>query len=81
MKSCGICDNCLKKKNTSISKDEFSIIENRILTMTKEPVDARELIHHLNGIKKDKVWKVIEYLQAEKKIEVNASGMVRKISR
>ncbi|MEO5997586.1 MAG: ATP-dependent DNA helicase RecQ [Chitinophagaceae bacterium] len=79
MKPCGICDNCLNKKKVVISDDEFSLIENRILSSLREPVHTRDLVQHLNGIKKEKLWKVIEFLQAEKKIEVNESGMVTKI--
>jgi len=78
MKACGICDNCLKKQKLVISADEFCIIEMRILSSIDQPVHARDLIQNLNSIKKEKLWKVIEFLQAEKKIEVNESGMVKK---
>lgn len=78
IKACGICDNCLKKIKSVISANEFTDIETRILSSISKPVQARELILHLNGINKDKLWKVIEFLQSEKKIEVNESGMVKK---
>jgi ATP-dependent DNA helicase RecQ len=78
MKPCGICDNCLKKQRSIISAEEFVLIETRILSFITEPIQARELISSLKGIHKEKLWKVIEFLQAEKKIEVNKSGLVKK---
>jgi len=81
MKSCGICDNCLSKKKVVISDDEFLHIEGRILSSTNVPVHSHDLVQHLHSIKKEKLWRVIEFLQAEKKIEVNESGMVKKIGK
>jgi ATP-dependent DNA helicase RecQ len=78
MKPCGICDNCLNKRQWTISEDEFSQIEKRILTAISAPIHARDLVQHLAGIKKEKVWKVIAFLQAENRIEVNKSGLVTK---
>jgi hypothetical protein len=31
----------------------------------------------LNGIKKEKAWKVIEFLQAENKMEMDSNGWIR----
>jgi hypothetical protein len=38
---------------------------------------AKELLTALSGIKKEKAWKVLEFLQAENKIEMDTSGLVR----
>ncbi len=78
VRSCGICDNCLRVKSVSISKEEFENIHHRILNTVKyEPLQTRELLTKLSGFKKDKAWKVIEFLQAENKIELDKSGWVR----
>jgi ATP-dependent DNA helicase RecQ len=77
MKNCGVCDNCLNQKKSEISSEEFSIIEKRVLDLLKKsPIPARELSRHMNGVKKEKAWKVIEFLQAERKIFVNPDGMI-----
>jgi hypothetical protein len=34
-------------------------------------------LQHLPGIKKEKAWKVVHFLQAENKIEVDKNGMIR----
>ena len=77
MKRCGVCDNCLKEKRDKISGDEFAAIEKFVLDLlTRHPVPARELMSHMNGVKKEKAWKVIEFLQAERKIIMNAEGII-----
>ena len=78
LKNCGICDNCLRRKDITISKDEFEIIHHRIVhAIRSENLDAKNLLLRLNGIKKEKAWKVIDHLQAENKIEMDKSGRLR----
>jgi ATP-dependent DNA helicase RecQ len=76
--ACGICDNCLRQKAVTLSKEEFESINHRILNTIKyEPLHTRNLLAKLNGVKKEKAWKVIEFLQAENKIEMDTTGWVR----
>jgi ATP-dependent DNA helicase RecQ len=76
--TCGICDNCLRKKSSSMNKEEFETIHHRIVNIVKyEPLPVRDLLSKLSGIKKEKAWKVIEFLQAENKIEMDNSGWIR----
>ena len=78
LKACKICDNCLRLRSVDLTKEEFESIHHRILNTIKyEPQPAHELLSRLNGIKKEKAWKVIEYLQAENKIEMDKSGLVK----
>lgn len=78
IRPCGICDNCLRQKNESLSKEEFDTLHHRILHLVKyESLPAKELLLKLSNIKKEKAWKVIEFLQAENKIEMDATGHVR----
>lgn len=74
---CGICDNCLRQKATVLSKEEFNHLHIRILSLVNEsPLSPGELIDRLPGIGKEKAWKVIHFLQAERKIQVNEKGKV-----
>ena len=79
MKPCGICDNCLLQQRSEISSVEFSAIQQRIISALNTPVHSNELMHLLQGIKKEKALKVIAFLQAEKKIEVNEFGMMSRV--
>jgi ATP-dependent DNA helicase RecQ len=77
VKACGICDNCLRKKSVSLSKEEFDRLHHRIINMVKyETLYTRDLLLKLNDIKKENAWKVIEFLQAEQKIDVDSNGRV-----
>ncbi len=78
IRPCGICDNCLKQKAANLTKEEFETLHHRIINMVKyESLHTKDLLLKLNGIKKEKAWKVIEFLQAENKIEMDAGGWVK----
>jgi superfamily II DNA helicase RecQ len=77
VKNCGVCDNCLNQKAIHISKEEFEMINHRIVDSVKNvSIHTKELLHQLNGIKKEKAWKVINFLQAENKIELDKTGRI-----
>ncbi|MEO7922735.1 MAG: ATP-dependent DNA helicase RecQ [Chitinophagaceae bacterium] len=78
IRPCGICDNCLRQRSTQLSKEEFDALYHRIINMVKyESLHTKELLLKLNGFKKEKAWKMLEFLQAENKIEMDAGGFVR----
>ena len=78
IRSCGICDNCLRQKAAVISKEEFETLHHRIINMVKyETLHTKDLLLKLNGVKKEKAWKMLEFLQAENEIEMDGSGLVR----
>ncbi len=77
IRSCGICDNCLRQKAVTLSREEFEKLHTRIISIIGQaPIHSKELLQKLSGIKKEKAWKVIEFLQAENKIEVDSTGRV-----
>lgn len=74
---CGICDNCINEKMIHISPEEFDIVRQRIFAVIeKKIVNSTEILHSLKDINKEKVWKLLDYLQAEKKIEVDKEGNI-----
>ena len=77
VRACGICDNCLRLKSTELSKEEFDALTHRILNIVKyEELGVTELIDRLAGTRKEKTWKVMDFLQAENKITINDRGKV-----
>ena len=42
-----------------------------------ESLHTKDLLLKLNGIKKEKAWKVIEFLQAENKIVPDETGRIQ----
>jgi ATP-dependent DNA helicase RecQ len=78
LKKCSICDNCLRLKAVVVSKDEFEKISDRIKSVLEpQPLPSRELLQNLGPVKKEKAWKVIEFLQAENEIEMDKAGWIR----
>jgi ATP-dependent DNA helicase RecQ len=75
-KDCGVCDNCLQKKSTPLNAQEFSYIHERIIQALQQPADSKALLQQLTGIKKEKAWKVINFLQAENKLRVDKNGKI-----
>jgi len=79
IKPCGICDNCINEKNLAISKEEFDNICNEIYKLLgKTSITAKELLPKLEMFKKNKVWKVLNYLQSENKIRLSKNGLIVK---
>jgi len=78
LSSCGVCDNCLKQKSIRLSKEEFDDIHDRIVKNVKEhSILTKDLLQQLAGINKQKAWRVLSFLQAENKIEMDDAGWIR----
>ena len=82
IKPCGICDNCINLKSLRISKEEFEQITQYIFEWTKkQSTGIKELLESSKQFKKEKIWKVIDYLQSEAKITVSREGNISSTSR
>jgi ATP-dependent DNA helicase RecQ len=77
IKDCGICDVCLQKKSHAITESEFNKIQRSIFQhVNGKTISVKELLQQLAGMKKDKIWKVLEFLQSENKIAIDEFGMI-----
>jgi ATP-dependent DNA helicase RecQ len=77
-KPCGVCDNCLHQKGHGLSSDEFEAITQSVFTIIRQqPVLSEVLPQRLSGIKKDKLYKVLDFLQSENKIYIDKEGYVK----
>ena len=77
VKPCGICDSCLGLKKEDLKREEFEKIKTIIVSaIDKEPKTSTELLQSLSSVTKEKAWKVIDFLQAENKIEVDSYGKI-----
>jgi ATP-dependent DNA helicase RecQ len=76
--NCNVCDNCLRQKKVHIDEKEFDKISQLIQAiLLPQSLPSKDLIDQLGSIKKEKAWKVLEFLQAENKIEMDNAGWVR----
>jgi ATP-dependent DNA helicase RecQ len=77
VKACGICDNCINQKALVISKEEFDQITQHIAnSVYQKKISINELLSKSKQFKKEKLWKVIDYLQSEKKLSFNNEGNI-----
>jgi ATP-dependent DNA helicase RecQ len=78
VRDCGICDNCRNRQEQPLSAEEFKQIHQRINGLLgANTLNIEALLQQLNGIKKEKAWQVINFLQAEQKISVDEKGAIR----
>jgi len=74
---CGICDNCLKRKSTVLTEEEFIKIKERVMTtLNDKNIVIQDLLQSCKSIKKEKLWRVLDYLQSEKIIKIDIDGTV-----
>lgn len=60
------------------SEKEFVVIKQRIINiLVNDNVVIQDALHACRGIKKDKLWKVPEYLQGEKIIRIESDGRIK----
>jgi ATP-dependent DNA helicase RecQ len=79
VKPCGICDNCLSQRTFELNEEEFKKIEQLIYqSIPENGIATKILLQQLKTIKKEKIWKVLEFLQAERKLLVDNLGMITK---
>jgi ATP-dependent DNA helicase RecQ len=77
-RDCGVCDNCLAKKATALSAEEFQTISLQIAAqLSQKQLTAPELLKALKHVAKEKAWKVMEFLKAEDKITADSQGLLR----
>lgn len=73
--ACGICDNCINEKVIHITTEEFNQITNQVMNCVRDiPESIENILATLRGVKKEKVWQVINYLLAEGKIRSDNEG-------
>jgi len=75
---CGICDNCLRNKNSTISTDEFNLISSAIKKITQtNAVTANGIFQQLPSFKEKKIKEVLRFLQEENLLIINEEGQVQ----
>jgi ATP-dependent DNA helicase RecQ len=76
MKDCGSCDHCLAKKRKSLSAAEFTHLQTDILSHLDTTVTAT--LGRLKKYRPEKIWTVLDFLQAEQFITIDEQGVIKK---
>jgi ATP-dependent DNA helicase RecQ len=78
IESCGICDVCLDKKKTPVTREEFDKIELQLMQVIQSaPLPLNNIITRMNGFSKYKIMEVVRFLQAENKISITEKGFLK----
>jgi ATP-dependent DNA helicase RecQ len=78
IRPCGICDVCLDKKRTAVSKEEFSEIHSQLISAVKlSTLSLDQIVSQLGGFPKYKIMEVLRFLQAENKIVITEKGFIK----
>lgn len=70
-KICGVCDYCFQQKNKNISQKEFTAIEIAIQKSKEKTIAVDALIKACENINPKRIWEILNFLQAESKIEIS----------
>lgn len=76
-KTCGVCDNCLQQKNKNVSQKEFNAIEIAIQKSPEKSIAVDALMNACEKINPKRIWEILNFLQAESKIEISEEKRIR----
>jgi ATP-dependent DNA helicase RecQ len=76
-KPCGICDNCIRKEKEKLTQAEFEAIYQKLKSGSeKQSLTAAALFDLFADIHYEHLRKVIDFMQAENKLVVDADGII-----
>lgn len=74
---CGVCDVCLERNKLELSDIEFSTVSNQIKKILKqEHLPLTALVNKIEGVRDDKIIKVIQWLMENNKIITNSENLL-----
>lgn len=75
--TCGVCDYCLHQKNKNLSSAQFNSIERIIRESPDGSIEINELLKASNYMNPTRIWEILNFLQAEAKIEISEEKIIR----
>ncbi len=73
--NCQICDNCINTNTAELTPDDVEKISTELLSLAKTTsVTLKNIGTHLPTYKKNKLWKVIRFLQKEEQLTISNQG-------
>ena len=74
---CGVCDICLERNKLELSDMEFSTVSSQIKDFLHEqPLTLTELVNKIQGVREDKIVKVLQWLIDNSKIKTNSENLL-----
>jgi ATP-dependent DNA helicase RecQ len=73
--NCGICDNCIKNTDATLSPYQFKIATDKIIEILKtSKATTADVLRRMKPLRQRSVWLVLNYLIAEELIEADEKG-------
>jgi ATP-dependent DNA helicase RecQ len=77
IKPCGVCDNCIREKNTSVTDNEFIEISRKIKgALEGQKLSRENLLEKLKPVSKQKFGKVFQFLLSESHFTIDQKGEI-----
>lgn len=74
--ACGVCDNCLQAKKAALTSASFEEIRQKLEEKLRQGACSTQELMQVAGFDAELVLNVLQFLQDEQIIEINATGMV-----
>ncbi|RYZ19994.1 MAG: hypothetical protein EOO16_18245 [Chitinophagaceae bacterium] len=74
---CGICDSCIARRKAPLTAEEFARIRERVSSaVSTEPLTIEGLQGRLKDVPREKLFSVLDFLQAEALVAVDDHGII-----
>ncbi|MDB4533738.1 RecQ family ATP-dependent DNA helicase [Vicingaceae bacterium] len=74
---CGVCDVCLERNKLELSDVEFSSVSDKVKKIVKaEPTPITQVVNKIDGVRDDKIIKVIQWLMENGKLITNKENLL-----
>jgi ATP-dependent DNA helicase RecQ len=77
---CDKCDNCLKRKKTSLSNSQFQTILNKIKAQVPKGISVKEILEQYQQNEADDIWIVLKHMESEQLILISEDGHIKSAS-
>jgi ATP-dependent DNA helicase RecQ len=78
--NCDKCDNCLKRKKTSLSNSQFQTILNKIKEQVPKGISVKEILEQYQQNEADDIWIVLKHMESEQLILISEDGRIKSAS-
>jgi ATP-dependent DNA helicase RecQ len=74
---CGVCDVCLERNKLELSDVEFRSVSDKVKKIVKaEPTPITQVVNKIDGVRDDKIIKVIQWLMENGKLITNKENLL-----
>jgi ATP-dependent DNA helicase RecQ len=78
--NCDKCDNCLKRKKTSLSNSQFQTILKKIKEQVPKGISVKEILEQYQQNEADDIWIVLKHMESEQLILISEDGRIKSAS-